>query len=183
MLHAVLSNTAARRPFASHLTNHPRWIRHEGPLHMDAPVLANQPYIRCQRKDLSKAIDDRNRWGERINRIYVIDITWWWWWWWYMYKYIYIYISTHTWTWVPTQTHKHTTHRMHFCRKKKKRKKEKERNNTSKDENLSWTINLYWKFSDTNPRIKKRYNLIKTATVTYIKENTIINQYYFLKTE
>ena len=39
----------------------------------------------------------------------------------------------------------------------------KERNNIFRDQHFSWTVNLNWKFTDTNPRIKKDCNFMKTV--------------------
>ena len=46
----------------------------------------------CNPEDLPKAMNDREKWRERVRDIRVGGTTWWWWWWWYIYIYIYIYI-------------------------------------------------------------------------------------------
>ena len=53
----------------------------------------------CSLEDLPEAMDDRERWQERVREIRADGTTWWWW---YIYIhththiYIYIYIYTHT---------------------------------------------------------------------------------------
>ena len=31
---------------------------------------------------VSRAIDDRDGWRERVRELHAINTTWWWWWWW-----------------------------------------------------------------------------------------------------
>ena len=48
----------------------------------------------CCPEDLPEAMNDREKWRERVRDIRATSTTWWWWWWWwwYMYKvYIYMY--------------------------------------------------------------------------------------------
>ena len=62
-----------------------------GPLRMYLPVLADQQEAQLcadtgfSLENLPRAIDDRDRWGERIRKICALSTTWWWWWWWYYY--------------------------------------------------------------------------------------------------
>ena len=49
-------------------------------------------YTECSPEDLSEAMDDREKWRERVRDIRASGRTWWWWWW-YIYIYIYIYIQ------------------------------------------------------------------------------------------
>ena len=37
----------------------------------------------CSPEDLLEAINDREKWRERVRDIRASDTTWWWWWWWY----------------------------------------------------------------------------------------------------
>ena len=52
----------------------------------------------CSPEDLPEAMNDREKWRERVRDIRASGTTWWWWWWlwWYIYIYIYIYTHTHT---------------------------------------------------------------------------------------
>ena len=36
----------------------------------------------CSLEDLPRAMDDRDRWREKVRDIRVSSTTWWWWWWW-----------------------------------------------------------------------------------------------------
>ena len=38
-------------------------------------------------EDLQEAMDDRDKWRERVREIRAIS-TWWWWWWWYINEWI-----------------------------------------------------------------------------------------------
>ena len=44
----------------------------------------------CSPEDLPEAMNDMEKWCERIRDIRASDTTWWWWWWWWWW---YIYIS------------------------------------------------------------------------------------------
>ena len=46
----------------------------------------------CSPEDLPEAMNDREKWRERVTDIRARGTTWWWWWWWYKNIYIYIYI-------------------------------------------------------------------------------------------
>ena len=46
----------------------------------------------CSPEDLPKAMNDREKWRERVRDIHASGTTWWWWWYMYIYIYIYIYI-------------------------------------------------------------------------------------------
>ena len=35
----------------------------------------------CSLEDLQRAMDDRDRWQERVKEICAGSATWWWWWW------------------------------------------------------------------------------------------------------
>ena len=48
----------------------------------------------CSRENLPKAMNDGQKWRERVRDIRASGSTWWWWWW-YIYIYIYIYIVIH----------------------------------------------------------------------------------------
>ena len=37
----------------------------------------------CCPEDLPEAMNDREKWRERIRDIRATSTTWWWWWWWY----------------------------------------------------------------------------------------------------
>ena len=39
----------------------------------------------CSSEDLPEAMNDREKWRERIRDIRATSTTWWWWWWWLMY--------------------------------------------------------------------------------------------------
>ena len=43
----------------------------------------------CSPEDLPEAMNDREKWRQRVRDIPASDTTWWWWWW---YIYIYIYV-------------------------------------------------------------------------------------------
>ena len=36
----------------------------------------------CCPEDLPRAMNDREKWRERVRDIYATSTTWWWWWWW-----------------------------------------------------------------------------------------------------
>ena len=36
----------------------------------------------CSPEDLPEAMNDREKWRERVRDIRVSGTTWWWWWWW-----------------------------------------------------------------------------------------------------
>ena len=36
----------------------------------------------CSPEDLPEAMNDREKWWERIRDIRACSTTWWWWWWW-----------------------------------------------------------------------------------------------------
>ena len=38
---------------------------------------------RCCPEDLPEAMNDREKWKERVRDIRATSATWWWWWWWY----------------------------------------------------------------------------------------------------
>ena len=40
----------------------------------------------CCPEDLPRAMNDREKWRERVRDIRATSTTWWWWWWMYMYK-------------------------------------------------------------------------------------------------
>ena len=42
----------------------------------------------CIPEDLPEAMNDREKWRERVRDIRASDTTWWWWWWWYVYIYM-----------------------------------------------------------------------------------------------
>ena len=37
----------------------------------------------CIPEDLPEAMNDREKWRERVSDIRASSTTWWWWWWWY----------------------------------------------------------------------------------------------------
>ena len=37
----------------------------------------------CNPEDASKAMNDREKWRERVKDICACGTTWWWWWWWF----------------------------------------------------------------------------------------------------
>ena len=39
----------------------------------------------CCPEDLPEAINDREKWKERVRDIRATSTTWWWWWWWFMF--------------------------------------------------------------------------------------------------
>ena len=39
-------------------------------------------------EDLSEAMNNREKWRERVRDIRASGTTWWWWWWWIVHKYI-----------------------------------------------------------------------------------------------
>ena len=43
----------------------------------------------CCPEDLPRAMNNREKWWERVRDIRATSTTWWWWWWWYIYIYIY----------------------------------------------------------------------------------------------
>ena len=46
----------------------------------------------CSREDQPEAMNEREKWCERVRDRRASDTTWWWWWWWYIHIYIYIFI-------------------------------------------------------------------------------------------
>ena len=40
----------------------------------------------CSPGDLPEAMNDREKWRERVRDIRAIGTTWWWWWWWWWYN-------------------------------------------------------------------------------------------------
>ena len=44
----------------------------------------------CSPEDLPEAMNDREKWRERVRDIRASGTTWWWWWWWY-------YTTNHCW--------------------------------------------------------------------------------------
>ena len=44
----------------------------------------------CSPEDLPEAMNDREKWRERVRDIRASGTTWWWWWWWYIYVYIFV---------------------------------------------------------------------------------------------
>ena len=50
----------------------------------------------CSSEDLPEAMNDREKWWERVRDILLAA---WWWWWWYMYTCIYMYIYIYIYTW------------------------------------------------------------------------------------
>ena len=59
----------------------------------------------CSPEDLPEAMNDREKWRERVRDIRASRTTSWWWW--YIYIYIYIYICVYLYT--HTHTHTHTS--------------------------------------------------------------------------
>ena len=47
----------------------------------------------CCPEDLPEAMNDRERWRERVRDICATSMTWWWWWCMYVCMYVYIYIK------------------------------------------------------------------------------------------
>ena len=41
----------------------------------------------CNPEDLPKAMNDREKWRERVRDIGAGGTTWWWWWWWWWWWY------------------------------------------------------------------------------------------------
>ena len=39
----------------------------------------------CSPEDLPEAVNDREKWWERVRDIHASGTTWWWWWWWWWY--------------------------------------------------------------------------------------------------
>ena len=52
----------------------------------------------CNPEDLPEAMNDREKWRERVRDIRAGGTTWWWWWYIYIYAYIYIHTYTHIYT-------------------------------------------------------------------------------------
>ena len=46
----------------------------------------------CSPEDLPEAMNDREKWQERVRDIRASGTTWWWWWWWYAQIYFYLMI-------------------------------------------------------------------------------------------
>ena len=42
----------------------------------------------CSPEDLTEAMNDREKWRERVRDIRAGGTTWWWWWWWWIYQYL-----------------------------------------------------------------------------------------------
>ena len=43
----------------------------------------------CSSDDLPEAMNDKEKWRERVRDVCAKSTTWWWWWWWDIYIYIY----------------------------------------------------------------------------------------------
>ena len=43
-------------------------------------------YTGCSPEDLPEAMNDREKWRERVRDIRAGGTTWWWWWWWFQYS-------------------------------------------------------------------------------------------------
>ena len=48
----------------------------------------------CSPEDLPEAMNDREKWRERVKDIRPSSTTWWWWWW-YMYVYVCMYMCVY----------------------------------------------------------------------------------------
>ena len=81
------------RPHASHHENQVRWTRHAGHSwrsrdELISDVLLWTPTYAEQKQedplkhteDLPKAMNDREKWRERVRDIRASGTTWWWWW-------------------------------------------------------------------------------------------------------
>ena len=55
----------------------------------------------CSPEDLPEAMNDREKWRERVWDIRASGTTWWWWWWYYWLELIYCWMGAHN----GTQTH------------------------------------------------------------------------------
>ena len=65
----------------------------------------------CSPEDLPEAMNDREKWREKVRNIRGSGTTWWWWWWWYIYIYIYMFMNTD----MLTETYRFTnTHIRHI---------------------------------------------------------------------
>ena len=42
----------------------------------------------CSPEDLPEAMNNREKWWERVRDILASGTTWWWWWWWWWYIYV-----------------------------------------------------------------------------------------------
>ena len=42
----------------------------------------------CGPEDLPEAMNDREKWRERVRDIRACGTTWWWWWWWHYFQFI-----------------------------------------------------------------------------------------------
>ena len=52
----------------------------------------------CSPEDLPEAMNDREKWRERVRDIRASGMTWWWWWWWWWWHtYIHTYIRSSLW--------------------------------------------------------------------------------------
>ena len=40
----------------------------------------------CSPEDLPEAMNDREKWRERVSDIRAVGTTWWWWWWWWWFR-------------------------------------------------------------------------------------------------
>ena len=49
----------------------------------------------CSPEDLPEAMNDREKWRERVRDIRAGGTTWWWWWWWWLFLLILVYQSFH----------------------------------------------------------------------------------------
>ena len=113
----------------------------------------------CNLEDLPEAMNDREKWWERVRDIRASGATWWWWWWVmfqvktssiytsYIYIYIHIYLRT------TTQTHSLTKYTL--VKRKRRKEKKKKRETSAETKVFSRTINSNWIFADTNTEMKK----------------------------
>ena len=51
----------------------------------------------CNPENLLEAMNDREKWRERVRDIRAGGTTWWWWWWWFVLKWIWLLITYKGW--------------------------------------------------------------------------------------
>ena len=56
----------------------------------------------CNPEDLPEAMNNREKWRERVRDIRAGGTTWWWWWWWFYHAFLYILLVLSLGHWTPS---------------------------------------------------------------------------------
>ena len=61
----------------------------------------------CSAEDLPEAMNDREKWRERVRDIRATNTTWWWWWWWFICIFLSVFIVQHIYIYIYTKSQKY----------------------------------------------------------------------------